>query len=235
MSSPVPLAIDRAAPVERVELDDGSWIDIVRGIIIDPESLAHVALTSWSWRQETHFRYEVTVSRERRIASLADHSTPAAVRQLAMHLDATYQVRFSGPGIFLYPDGDVTMGYHRDREMRWLDDTLIAILSLGATRPLGFRPRNAPYGDPAHERHVELASGDLLVMGGRFQQDWLHGVPRVPGAGPRMSLTWRWSSRSGEPDSSEAYSAPRHFSDAPRGRTGGGSGARRRPPTTGEA
>ncbi len=35
--------------------------------------------------------------------------------------------------------------------------------------------------------------GDLLVMGGRCQRDWLHGIPAVDTAEPRVSLTWRWT------------------------------------------
>lgn len=217
MASTAPLAIDRTVAVERIDLDDTSWIEVVRGIVVDPEALTEEALTTWRWRQETHFRYEVTVSRERRFATLSKHDEPAAVRQLGMHLDSRYRVRLQGPANFLYPHGGVTMGFHRDREMRWLDNTLIAILSLGATRPLALRPRSGTFDDPTVERRIDLASGDLLVMGGRCQQDWLHGVPRVPDAGPRLSLTWRWTSRRGEPDRSEPYSAPRRFSDSRRG------------------
>lgn len=209
-----PLAIDRRAPTERIEFDATSWIEVTRGIVVDPRALFAEAM-SWEWREETHFRYEVTVSRERRIGRLP-HPVPAAIRQLELHLEARHRVRFVGPAALLYPHGGVTMGYHRDREMRWLDDTLVAIVSLGDTRRLGFRPYAADRDDPGIDRSVELRSGDLLVMGGRFQSDWLHGVPAVAGAGPRVSLTWRWAARTGRPDSSEGYNAPRRFGSSGR-------------------
>jgi hypothetical protein len=36
-----------------------------------------------------------------------------------------------------------------------------------------------------------LGRGDLLVTGGRTQRDWLHGVPKVAKAGPRISIAFR--------------------------------------------
>ena len=60
---------------------------------------------------------------------------------------------------------------------------------------------------PAH-----LQPGDLLVMGGRFQADWRHGVPKVARpVGPRISVTWRWSSGKGRADRGVSFRAPRRF------------------------
>ncbi|MDQ1481768.1 MAG: hypothetical protein QOI44_2629, partial [Actinomycetota bacterium] len=65
------------------------------------------------------------------------------------------------------------------------------------------------------DKVVDLApaSGDLIVLGGRCQADWLHAVPKVSGARPagRISAQWRWTSRTGKPEQQAAYSAPRHF------------------------
>nr|MDT0665168.1 hypothetical protein [Micromonospora sp. DSM 115978] len=56
------------------------------------------------------------------------------------------------------------------------------------------------------------ASGDLLVLGGRAQADYLHAVPRVPGLlGGRISVQWRWTSRTGRPEQDPGYGAPRVF------------------------
>ena len=57
--------------------------------------------------------------------------------------------------------------------------------------------------------------GDLLVMGGAAQRDWLHGIPAADTDRARISLTWRWTSRRGRPDTNPAYSEGRQFSDAP--------------------
>jgi hypothetical protein len=40
-------------------------------------------------------------------------------------------------------------------------------------------------------RTFMLGRGDLLVTGGRTQRSWLHGVPKVAKAGPRLSIAFR--------------------------------------------
>jgi alkylated DNA repair dioxygenase AlkB len=107
-------------------------------------------------------------------------------------LSARYRRPFGGPGLNHYRDGHDSVAPHRDRELRDLDDALVAVLTLGARRPFLVRPRGGG-------RSIDLspASGDLLVMGGRCQLDWEHGVPKVARAGARVSVSWRWSSRHG--------------------------------------
>jgi alkylated DNA repair dioxygenase AlkB len=135
-------------------------------------------------------------------------------------LRRAYGVEFDGFGMSLYRDGNDAVAPHRDREMRWLDDTIIAILTLGARRPFLVKSRHLPAGrrllnDPyaASGRDLSPAGGDLLVLGGRAQADWLHGVPRVAGhVEPRISVQWRWTSRTGRPEQGPGYGAARHFS-----------------------
>ena len=54
--------------------------------------------------------------------------------------------------------------------------------------------------------------GDLLVMGGACQREWLHGVAAFTTDQPRVSLTWRWSSRRGRPDTNPGHYDGRQFS-----------------------
>jgi alkylated DNA repair dioxygenase AlkB len=100
--------------------------------------------------------------------------------------------------------------------MRWLDDTVIAVLTLGARRPWLLRPRANRYShDEARGATHDLrpGSGDLIVMGGRCQADWEHAVPKVgERTGGRVSLQWRWTSRTGPPERGPSYRAPRTFS-----------------------
>ena len=75
-------------------------------------------------------------------------------------------------------------------------DTMVAIVSLGATRPFGLRPRS---GGPG--LRLQLGHGDLLVMGGSCQRTWLHGIPKVAGClGARISVQFRpdWGSNLGK-------------------------------------
>ena len=57
------------------------------------------------------------------------------------------------------------------------------------------------------------ASGDLLVMGGRCQADWLHAVPKSDRAmRDRVSVQWRWTSKRGRPDTAPSFYDRREFS-----------------------
>jgi alkylated DNA repair dioxygenase AlkB len=67
-------------------------------------------------------------------------------------------------------------------------EPVVAIVSLGARRPLRLRP----YGGGASMK-FELGQGDLFVMGGTSQQTWEHRVPKVKAAAPRISVTFRHS------------------------------------------
>ena len=95
---------------------------------------------------------------------------------------------------------------------------MIAILTLGARRPWLLQPRGGRdrFRDDSAARPIDLspAGGDLLVMGGRAQTNWLHAVPKVRTAQPlgRISAQWRWTSKTGMPEQQPSYSAPRHFS-----------------------
>ena len=80
------------------------------------------------------------------------------------------------------------------------------MLTLGAQRPWELRPARG--GAPAVD--VAPGSGDLLVLGGRAQADWLHGVPPVPGLREgRISVPWRWTSHGGRPERGGGSRAPR--------------------------
>jgi alkylated DNA repair dioxygenase AlkB len=43
------------------------------------------------------------------------------------------------------------------------------------------------------ELTLALGMGDLVVMGGTSQRTWLHAVPKVATAGPRISVAYRHS------------------------------------------
>ena len=61
---------------------------------------------------------------------------------------AKYGARFDGFGFAYYRNSRDSVAMHRDREMRWLDDTVVAILTLGAQRP--FLVQRAQHPRPVH-------------------------------------------------------------------------------------
>jgi alkylated DNA repair dioxygenase AlkB len=81
------------------------------------------------------------------------------------------------------------VAWHGDRVRFTHPSPVVAIVSLGAPRRFGLRP----VGAGGRTRWLTVCGGDLLVMGGRCQHEWQHTVPKEPGAGPRISVTFRHS------------------------------------------
>lgn len=86
-----------------------------------------------------------------------------------------------------YEHGRSRMGFHFDGLDELEPGTGVAIVSLGATRTLWFRDID----DKRREVARPLAGGSLLYMPPEVQHRWKHGIPREPGVGPRISLTFR--------------------------------------------
>src|SRR4051812_44573472 len=220
-AAPVELVIDRQAPIERIELAPTSWVEIISGFARDADGLFNELHESLPWQQTEVLRYDHYVP-ERRLGAGAHTDAHAMFRQTDLHLRSRFRVPFMGVSAILYRNGDDFQGLHSDREMRWLDDTLIAIAVLGARRPFVLRPRGTdgvpvdkiPPGFHPDDVVLTPGEGDLLIMGGGCQREWLHGVPHAQTDRPRISLTWRWTSRRGRPDTSPTYYDGRHFSDA---------------------
>lgn len=217
------LLIDRQAPVERLHLPPNSWVDVVRGFCRDPRTALDELAGSVPWQQREVLRYDRYVP-ERRLGAGVPPTAHPLLRQTDLHLRSRYGHQLDGVAALLYRTGDDFQGLHTDREMRWLDDTLIAIVVLGARRPFILRPRGdrvpverVPAGTDPSDIDIAPGEGDLLVMGGASQREWLHGVPLAPGVEhPRLSLTWRWTSRQGRPDTNPTFSDGRHYSDGGR-------------------
>ena len=82
------------------------------------------------------------------------------------------------------------VAWHGDRIGRSREqDTMIAIVSLGADRPLSLRPR-----DGGASIKVAAGHGDLVVMGGSCQRTWDHAILKTSAVvGPRISVQFRVS------------------------------------------
>jgi alkylated DNA repair dioxygenase AlkB len=204
---------------ERVWLDEGSWVDVARGWLAGADAVHDALVERASWRQGRLWRYERWVDEPRLSAParVGDEPLHPVLPELHRALRARFRVTFGGAALAMYRDGRDGVAFHRDRELRWLDDTAIAVLSLGEQRPWLLRPRanrfahDAPNGGATHD--IKPASGDLLVMGGRCQADWEHSVPKVRRPiGARVSLQWRWTSRRGRPVRGGTYRDPRTYS-----------------------
>lgn len=201
--------------VERVDLDARSWVDVVRGLVERPDDVEAELLETVAWTQSRVFRYERWIDEPRLTAWQPGHSAHAALRDVERWIMRRYRVSFDGVALSWYRDERDGVGFHRDRELRYLDDTVIGVLTLGARRPFLMRPltgRKAEADDMTGVIDLSPAAGDLLVMGGRCQAAWLHAVPQVRGRrAARVSAQWRWTSRRGRRDPNPGFYAPRHF------------------------
>ncbi len=204
--------VDRGVPVERLDLGGGAWLDVARRWLVDADELFTHLRDEVAWQTSSLFRYDHRVE-ERRVGSWWKPGTPLphpALGEATRTLQHRYSVRFDGFSMLQYRDGADGQAFHRDTDMRWLDDTIIAVLSLGATRPWLLRPRTSRHDHgPGRGATHDLApgSGDLLVMGGRSQADWEHSVPYLPGrpVEPRISIQWRFARRTGRPFAGGSY------------------------------
>lgn len=208
---------------ERVQLDETSWVDVCRGWLRGADELFEALRSDVAWQANRLFKYDHWVE-ERRLGSMWALGRPlphAALAGVHKALQRRYKVEFRGFGLIQYRDGRDGQGFHRDTDMKWLDDTLIPILTLGAQRPWLLRPWSAKFRNgiddtPGRGATHDLcpASGDLIVMGGRCQADWQHSVPYLTRqrVDTRISLQWRWTSRRGKPFQGASYAAPLTYS-----------------------
>ena len=207
--------VDRDVEVERLDLGEGAWVDVARGWMVQPGDLFDALREGVAWQTSRLFRYDHYVE-ERRLGAGWQRGTPLphpALAEATRVLQHRYRAEFPGFGMILYRDGPDGQAFHRDTDMKWLDDTVIAILSLGARRPWLLRPRTSRYDhSPGRGATHDLAPGpgDLIVMGGRSQADWEHSVPYLPSqpVAPRISIQWRFARRTGRPFQGGSYRAP---------------------------
>lgn len=180
---------------ERTELADGAWVDVARGWFGGADDLAERLLSGVEWRHHRRWMYEKLVD-EPRLShwySAADDLPDEALAGFRTAAGRHYGRRFGAVALNFYRDGSDSVAFHTDRELRHIDDTIVAILTLGAARPFLLRPAGG-----GRSLDLRPASGDLIVMGGTCQETWEHGVPKVARAvGPRISASVRWARRGG--------------------------------------
>lgn len=113
---------------------------------------------------------------------------PQALHALRPRMDAAAGVAMNSVLANLYRTGDDHMGWHADDEPELGRRSVIASLSLGATRRFALRHRARRAGTVA----LDLTHGSLLLMAGDTQAHWQHALKKTARAvGPRINLTFR--------------------------------------------
>ncbi len=216
-----PVAIRPESTFERIDLGEGAWVDVARAWLGGADELCMRLIDGVDWQHHRRWMYDRMVD-EPRLTHWYRASDPLPDEALAYFRVAVgrhYGVSFGAVGLNFYRDGSDSVAPHSDRELRHLDETLVAILTLGAARPFLLRRQGG-----GHSFDVHPGSGDLLVMGGTCQVSWEHAVPKVRGgAGPRISASIRWAKGAGgaetewaPPDRTKAERTPPDHTKAER-------------------
>lgn len=181
--------------IQRVHLGQGAWVDLRPGWVSSADELFLALLHEVPWQAERRQMYEREVDVPRLLCFYGEdqplpHPTLDELKKaLGEHYHRELGEPFTTAGLCLYRDGRDSVAPHGDTIGRSSpQDTMVAIVSLGAPRVLALKPRS---GSAPVQRH-RLGHGDLIVMGGSCQRTWLHSIPKTARpSGPRISVQFR--------------------------------------------
>lgn len=180
--------------LRRTELTRGAWIDVLPGWLTGADELFTRLAEDVPWQEERRQMYDRVVAVPR-LQSYYREDMPLphpilteARETLSAHYADELGEPFVTSGLCFYRDGRDSVAWHGDDTGRSrTEDTMVAIVSVGAARQLALRPR----GGGETVRHA-LGHGDLIVMGGSCQRTWEHAVPKTAKpVGPRISIQFR--------------------------------------------
>jgi alkylated DNA repair dioxygenase AlkB len=180
--------------VQRTMLTRGAWVDLRRGWVSAPTALFDRLSRDVPWHAERREMYDREVAVPRLLAFYSEGAElpspllTQARTALSRHYAAELGEAFETAGLCLYRDGRDSVAWHGDTIGRSkTEDTMVAIISVGAPRALLLRPRGG-----GEALRFMLGHGDLIVMGGSCQRTWEHAVPKTAQpVGPRISIQFR--------------------------------------------
>jgi alkylated DNA repair dioxygenase AlkB len=188
------LSIDTAfATAKRIAIDAHSWVEIVPGWISGSQLLLDRLTTAVPWRQHDRRLFDQTFREPRLTAEYRNlrKVSEQALLDAALALSDHYGVIYDNLWLNLYRNGQDSTGWHRDRFSCRRPECIVPVLTLGATRRFLLKPR-----DGGTSMAFKPGSGDLIVMGGRCQEDWVHCVPKDPSiAEQRISVNFQSSTQ----------------------------------------
>ena len=179
--------------IQRRSLTRGAWVDHLPGWVSGSDDVLDTLL-GIDWRAERRVMYDDEVDVPRLLRwygpgeALPHEVLTAARDRLTEYYADELGEPFVTAGMCLYRDGRDSVAWHGDTTVRSSRfDTMVAIVSFGAPRPLLLRPRGG-----GTSLRYPLGHGDLIVMGGSCQRTWEHAVPKTARpVGPRVSVQFR--------------------------------------------
>jgi alkylated DNA repair dioxygenase AlkB len=178
---------------KRIAIDAHSWVEVVPGWISGSHILFERLATAVPWQQHDRRLFDQTFREPRLTAEYRSlHDVPEkALVEVTQALSQYYSVAYDSLWLNFYRDGSDSTGWHRDRFSCRQPSCVVPVLTLGARRRFLIKPRA---GGPSIT--FKPGPGDLVVMGGRSQEDWLHSVPKEPGITEcRISINFQSSAQ----------------------------------------
>jgi alkylated DNA repair dioxygenase AlkB len=186
-----PPSVEPTSGVRRIALDAGSWLEHHPGWMTETEDLFAELMHDAGWEQRTRWMFDRRVTEPRLTAEYPDAAeAPRSLQGIAERLSDCFGTRYDKLWVNLYRSHRDSTSWHGDHIGKIQPQSIVPVLSLGATRRFLIRPK-----DGGASVSLQPASGDLIVMGGRAQVDWRHSVPKqATPAGPRISINFapRW-------------------------------------------
>lgn len=175
----VPLGQDYQALLKRL-IDDTPWRS--ESIKMWAKSVPQPRLIAWYGEPGATYSYSGI--------KLAPHAWTETILNLKRRVEALSEHHFNSVLLNYYRDHRDSMGFHSDDEPELGKQPTISSLSLGEERRFQLKHRHRT---DLKTVSIPLAEGSLLVMRGKTQTYWKHGIPkeRIP-CGPRVNLTFRF-------------------------------------------
>src|SRR4051794_35038568 len=178
----------------RHRLTRGAWVDVRRDWVTGADEVLAALIGDVPWRAERRQMYDRIVDVPRLVHTYGDGELlpHPLLDEARTALTAHYRPELGEPfvtaGCCYYRDGRDSVAWHGDTIGRGrVQDTMVAIVSLGAARSMLLRPRG---GGATIKK--QLGPGDLLVMGGSCQRTWEHAIPKTSRpVGSRISVQFR--------------------------------------------
>ncbi len=137
-------------------------------------------LTAWHGDPKTSYTY----------SSLKNEPLPwsETLLEVRQQLSELADAKFNSVLLNLYRNGSDSVAWHADDEKELGVNPSIASVSFGQTRKFAFKKKDAG----TEVLSIDLNHGDVLIMSGETQQNYLHQIPRsAKKMGPRINMTFR--------------------------------------------
>ena len=176
------------AAARRLQLDETSWIEHVPGWLQASDTLFDELMSEAPWEQRHRYMWGERVTEPRLTAEYRDISEAPQqlLHTVTDELSQHYGVAYRYVWLNLYRNNRDSTSWHGDPIGKVQETSTVPVLSLGATRRFLIKPAEG-----GKSVSLTVASGDLIVMGGRSQRDWRHSVPKQAVlVGPRISINF---------------------------------------------